>query len=119
MSAQSDTQNRCVAEYKKKYEGYTFRIDWTESKPWNPDDESLDIILTVKSGEEYTALFVTLPFLQRMFEKNKTTGECASGAYFCMPGMIVARQLDEPTIRATIDDMICRLDVDEYFRKRD
>lgn len=97
---------------------YDFKIDWTSSEPFDPMNEAVDVVLTMQ-GQEYYASFVTRKFIDRMFEKNRRTGECATGTYFCMPGMIVVDKINDQNIRATIDDLIANLEIAEYFRKID
>jgi hypothetical protein len=108
-----------VRTYQAKYKGYRFQIEWTDSRLINPDNEAADVTLETKAGQQYTANFVALSFLDYVFEKNKRTGECASGTYFAMPGMILIRRIDEPSIKATIDDLIKNLEVEEYFKAVD
>ena len=99
------------------HKGYPFKINWTSSEPSDPTNEAVDVRLTAPDGEEYSANVTTRGFLDYMFEKNRRTGECAGGAYFCMPGMIIVREITEGTVRATIDDLIVNHEMDKYFRK--
>ena len=52
-----------------------------------------------------------------MFEKNKKTGECANGTYFCIPQMVLVEEISEQNVRATIDDLINNLEIESYFKK--
>lgn len=54
-----------------------------------------------------------------MFEKNKRTGECARGAYFCMPNRILVEEISETNVKKTIDDLINRLAIEIHFEKVD
>ncbi|MBS3108347.1 hypothetical protein J4409_00590 [Candidatus Woesearchaeota archaeon] len=105
------------SNYKKIFKDYQFRIEWTSSKPFNPEREAVDVVLTTKEGKEYYANVATPRFINYVFEKNKRTGECASGSYFCMPRLIIVKRIDKETIKATIDDLINNLEVKEYFKK--
>ena len=100
-----------------RFSRYTFRIVKSSSKPYNPKNEATDVRLITKDGSEYSANFVALEFVRYMFEKNKKTSECASGTYFCIPGMIIVEEISEPKIKATIDDLIENLEVEEFFKK--
>lgn len=104
--------------YTKLYEGYSFKIQQDRFEDGTLDDGVADVILQLKNGDAYQAPVVTRKFLDAMFKKNRRTGECAKGNYFCMPGMIVVRQITEPVVKATIDDMIENLDVECYFKER-
>ena len=109
-----------MAKYNGKYDNYKFKIKWDSSRQMNPLDEAIDVVLTTKDGEEYRANFVTKNFLDHMFEKNKVTGECAKGTYFCMPdNMVVIEEINDKNLKATIDDLIENLEVDDYFKKFD
>ncbi|MBU2496621.1 MAG: hypothetical protein KJ767_01000 [Nanoarchaeota archaeon] len=108
-----------VENTREKFKDYEFRIDWTGSKPYDQENEAIDVRIKTGSGEEYSANFTTPKFLDYMFEKNGRTGECLSGTYFCMPGMIVVKKLTEDNIKRTIDDLIDNLEVEEYFKKID
>ena len=104
--------------YKAKYSSYRFRIDWTSSEPFDPENEMLDVKLQTCDGQEYMANFTTLKFLACVFEKNKRTGECASGTYFCMPdNIVILEKLTEEDVRKTIDDLIENEEVECYFKK--
>src|SRR3989344_783844 len=96
-------------EYKDKYQNYNFRFNWTSSEPFNPRDETVEVRLTTRDGQEYSANFTAKGFIDPMFEKNKRTGECAKGTYFCMPNMILVEEISEENVRKTIDDLIDRL----------
>jgi hypothetical protein len=105
--------------YADRFKGYTFGVGWTGSPPFGPHNNAVDVTLLTRDGQEYSANFVTQDFLRFIFEKNKRTGECANGAYFCMPGMIVVERIDDKAVRDTIDDLIRNSDLEEYFRKMD
>ena len=104
---------------KDKYEGYSFRINWTSSEPFDPKNETVEVRLNTRDGEEYHANFTAKNFIDYMFKKNKRTGECAEGTYFCIPGMIIVEEINNQNIRGTIDDLITNLEIDNYFKKVD
>lgn len=106
--------------YKAKYADYRFRLDWTSSEPFDPENEMIDVRLQTLDGQEYFANFTTEKYIREAFEKNKRTGECASGTYFCMPGnMIILEKLTEEDVRKTIDNLIENEEVECYFKKAD
>ncbi len=106
-------------EYNNKYKNYSFRFNWTSSKPFDPKNETVEVILTTTDGQEYYANITASGFIDFMFDKNKKTGECANGTYFCMPSMILVKEITEQNVRMTIDDLIENLEVKTYFRRVD
>ncbi len=108
-----------MSDYQDKYKGYGFRFNWTSSEPFDPRNETVEVRLTRRDGQEYTANFTAKNFIDYMFEKNKRTGECAQGTYFCMPNMILVEEISEQKVRATIDDLIKNLEIETHFRKVD
>lgn len=108
-----------LEDTRAKFENYRFRIDRTSSEPYDTENEAVDVRIKARNGEEYSANFTTPRFLNYMFEKNKRTGECLSGTYFCMPGMIIVEKLTEDNLKRTIDDLINNFEIEEYFKKVD
>ncbi len=108
-----------MSKYQDRYKGYRFRFNWTSSEPFDPRKETVEVRLTTKDGEESLANFTATGFIDYMFEKNKETGECVNGTYFCMPNMILVEEISERNVRATIDDLINNLEVEDYFIKVD
>ncbi len=104
---------------QEKYKNYSFRIGWTGSEPFDPENETVEVRLITINNQEYYANFTAKNFIDYMFEKNKRTGECAAGAYFCMPDMIIVEKINNPAIKATIDDLIKNLEIEKYFKKLD
>ena len=101
--------------YKKQFTGYRFKIKWYASKPFDPENEAVDVVLQIRNGQEYWSNFTTPKFLKYMFKKNSRTGECAGGTYFCLPGMVVVRRIDKESISKTINDLIEDQVVSKYF----
>lgn len=96
---------------------YSVEIKWDSSVPYNPKDDVVDVRIKTKTGEEYSADFITLKHLDYLFEKNKRTGECLDGTYFCMPGMIVIEEITDENVRRTVDDLVQNMEAPLYFRK--
>lgn len=116
MEKRIKEKEKVYEEYvRQKFKDYEFKINWTSSEPYDIENEAIDVRITTSSGEEYSANFTTLKFLDYVFEKNRRTGECSSGTYFCMPGMIIVEKLTEDNIKRTIDDLIDRLCVENYL----
>ncbi len=104
---------------EERFKDYTFRVNWTSSEPYNPRCDVVEVRLTTKDGQEYMTDFVALDFFRMIFEKNKTTKECANGTYFSRPNMIIVEEISEQNIKATIDDLINLLSIDQYLTKLD
>jgi len=117
--SQSERYKAYVRNYKERYRDYTYSIDWPYEEKIDEENEAVDVWLEMRDGQRLSANFITRKCLDSLFKKNEQTGECASGAYFCMPGMVIVNRLNEDTIRATIDDLIVGLTVEEYFKKYD
>ena len=106
-----------IRGYKERFRDYKFEIE--KITPFDPEDDEVEVRLRTRGGIEYSTSFVTLKFLTKMFEKNARTGECASGAYFAMPCMVVVKRITDDVVKATIDDMIENLEIEQYFKEID
>ena len=108
-----------MSGYQDKYKDYNFRFNWTSSMPFNPRNETVEVRLTTKDGQEYFTNFTAKGFIDYMFEKNERTGECSSGTYFCIPNMILVEEISEQNVRTTINDLIKNLEIETHFKKVD
>lgn len=111
--------NKFSESYTERYDNYQFSFDIPDKEKFDPEIASVDVKLKTMNGDEYYGSFTTLHFLEYMFDKNKRTGECANGSYFCMPRMIVVERIDEEIIKSTIDDLVYNNEFEEYFTKMD
>lgn len=102
---------------KELFTGYTFEIVWYYARPLNPECEAVEILLTTRSGDKYMSNFTTLQFIEKMLKDYKTTGDCASGTYFSMPGLVILEKITPETVKKTIDSLIEESDIDDYFEK--
>jgi len=103
----------------ERFKDYKFRINLINSDQYDPMRETVEVWLTTRDAQKYHANFTTKDFINYMFEKNKRTGECAKGAYFCMPNMIIVEKISEQNVRATIEDLINNLEIETHFKKID
>lgn len=103
-------------QFIKKGE-YEFEIFWPYEEEINKDNEVLDVRIRTKDGRKFASNFTTLKFIKSMFEKNKRTGECVRGKYFCMPRMVVLERLTRENIRATIEDLVENKEIEDYFEE--
>lgn len=112
-SGQSSLEERI----KETFSGYSFEIRWPYARPLNPDCEAIEVVLTTRHGKKYISNFTTTQYIEAISKKNKETGECASGIYYAMPGMVVLEKLTPENIMKTIDCMIDGLEIDLYFEE--
>jgi len=47
-----------MEEYEDRYRSYNFKFNWTSSEPFDPRNEIVEVRLTTRDGEEYSANFV-------------------------------------------------------------
>ena len=87
---------------KKGYQLIIFR----DLKSVNPNDDNVEVRITFPNGKSYTTTFFTLQNIKSRIKTNKEDGECASGAYFWAPHMVIVKQLNEEVIRETIDSIL-------------
>lgn len=105
--------------YRAEWVPYQFTIHWEGDVPHDEDNDVVDVTLIRPDGHKYWANFITRKFLDYQFEKNKKTGECAGGAYFRMPNMILVGRITEETVKRTIDDLIDNYEIGQSFTPRE
>ncbi|MFH0900425.1 MAG: hypothetical protein V2A73_07330 [Pseudomonadota bacterium] len=82
------------------------------SQVWDPVVDNVDVEAVLPDGRRYGATFFTLRNIQRLFEKNRATGECLGGVYLWAANMILGEELTMEVIRRTVEDL---LDTEEFF----
>jgi len=115
MRNNKDSLDGCVNDYEGKYSGFAFDISNPLPNNTDPCFAVADIILKTKDGKRYISNFITRKYLDHMFEKNKTTGECAKGTFFAMPQCVIIEDLTRDSVKKTINDMIDNVEVENYF----
>ena len=86
--------------------GYTIVIFSGNSDPLNEDDDNVDVQVTLDDGSYYTATFFTLVNINRLFDKNKQTGECGFGLYFFSSDMIIVEKLNPETVERVVSELM-------------
>tara|TARA_Y100000310_G_C20683871_1_gene817721 strand:+ start:1362 stop:1700 length:339 start_codon:yes stop_codon:yes gene_type:complete len=109
-----------VKEYEREESGevwdnYGFKVQSPEN--YDPKNVAADVRINTRTGHEYSVDFVTLDFLDWVFDKNRKTGECAKGTYFAMPKMIVVQEVSHEVIKRTLDKMIENTEIDLYLER--
>lgn len=63
-----------------------YKITWVDyDEELDELNSNLDIHVEFKNGKKYVATFFTIKNIYSLFEKNKTSGECANGTFFGLP----------------------------------
>ena len=91
---------------------------WFESDNWaNPYDENdsnMDVIFTLSNGTKWVATFFTYQNILSLSQKNKVTGECLNGLYFCVKDMILIDRLNKDNIQRTLDEILNEDNISNY-----
>jgi hypothetical protein len=107
-----------MKDLEKRFEIYDFKVDVPDKAHFDPLNEAVEVVLTTRTGERYSANFVTVKYIPWVFEKNRRTGECDNGAWWGMDdNMLVVREIDFRNIKLAIDAVIERRSIEKYFKK--
>ncbi|MGB7069311.1 MAG: hypothetical protein WBD22_07435 [Pyrinomonadaceae bacterium] len=98
--------------------GYSIIIFSGNSDPMHEADDNVDIQVNLSNGSYYSGTFFTLKNIQTIFEKNKRTGECASGLYFSCPDLVVVETLNAKIIERVIGLLVETGELDEVFERQ-
>ena len=97
-------------------EGYSIVIFSGNSDPLNESDDNVDIQVNFSDGSFYAATFFTIENIKALFEKNRRSGECASGLYFFCPDMVVVETLNLDSIERVVEHLVDSGDLGIAFR---
>ncbi|WP_327584148.1 hypothetical protein OHA25_51455 [Nonomuraea sp. NBC_00507] len=75
------------------------------------DMEAGDSIITLSTGERYSALLLTTEELSRIMNRHEHSGESLGGRYFCAPDLIVVREKGVMSMVDVIRDIVHSEDV--------
>ena len=104
---------RC--DYRKRFEDYEFKVIDPE---FDPDCDAIDVILKTKDGDEYVGIFMTLKFMEYMFDKNKRTGERKNRTYLAFSdNPVILEKLTKENIKKAIDALIDELAIEDHFKE--
>ncbi|MEV4805324.1 hypothetical protein AB0K18_35455 [Nonomuraea sp. NPDC049421] len=70
------------------------------------DLEVGDSIITLPTGERYSALLITLDQISRIMDRHRQSGENLSGRYFGTPDLIVVRDKGVAAMVDVIRDIV-------------
>lgn len=89
---------------------------WIEAEQWvggwNPDDANSDVIVTFDNGERWAATFFSYKNILSRADKNRDSGECLGGKYFCATDMILVDEVS----RSRMEEVICAMLEQEEFK---
>ena len=89
---------------------YDVESIWLEfeswAKPYDEYDANSDVQFKLSDGTEWIATFFTYQNILSINEKNKATGECLSGLYFCATDMILIEKLNRESVLLVIEQML-------------
>lgn len=72
----------------------------------NPQDDNVDVEITLDDGRIYSATFFTLKNLKAIIDAHKISGESAGGSYVWAADMIVVEEITREVIFKSIEDLI-------------
>lgn len=105
-------------KYREEYRGYTIRLESDKWSSFNPENDAIYAEISTPNGNKYHINLITPIFIIEVFDKNKETGECLGGTYFCMPqNMVIVRDLTRDTVCRAIDDLIDNLELHHYLER--
>ncbi len=95
---------------------------WIEAECWVPGtwtlaDDTTDVIVTWEDGSRWGATFISYQHIHTLTEKNKSTGENLSGAYFWARDMILVDEVSRQRIEEVVHDLINEGDFELVFRQ--
>lgn len=90
-----------------------YEKDFGDYKIWigprveiNPDQDSIDVIVTMKDGYRYIPTFFTLQEIAAIMKHHKETGEDGAGKYFWAVDWVVIDQVTHANIEHVIAAMV-------------
>ncbi len=84
---------------------------------WTPADSNSDVIVTLGNGERWVATFFSYQNILSLREKNRFTGECLGGRYFCATDMILVDEVSRERIEEVVAEMLAQKEFNTYFTR--
>jgi hypothetical protein len=98
---------------ERKIESVWYEFE-DRAEPHNENDDNSDVIFELNDGTKWVATFFTIQNIMSLCKKNKKTGECLNGIYFCSTDMIIVEQLNRELILKTLQDLIENDEIELY-----
>jgi len=112
------TPEALVLGLDEKWEVGT-RVGCQGRQAWDSSRDNVDVEVTFDDGRRFGATFFTLQNIEKLFHKNRTTGECAGGLYLWAANMILVRALSMEVIETTVRDLLQNEEFDAAFARLD
>ena len=80
-------------------------------------DCNSDVIFELNDGSKWVATIFTYQNIETLRKKNQLSGECLDGTYFCATDMILVSEISEKIIKAILQELLLRNEIDIYCRK--
>jgi hypothetical protein len=93
----------------------SYKVTVVGAQVWDSSHDNVDVEVCLADGKTYGATFFTLTNLEELFEKNRKTGECASGLYLWASNMILVRELSMESIERTVKDLMANDEFESAF----
>ena len=87
------------------------------AEPFDALDGSADVVFELTDGSQWSAVFVTYRNIETLRRKNRLSGECLHGAYFCASDMILIEKLSKENILSVLNDLLRRNEISAYCRE--
>jgi len=78
---------------------------WAECE-WNPDDEIVDVIVTLADGSRWVATVCSFKHVQTLTSRWSNSGECLGGRYLWAKNLILVTSTSRSTIEETMFDLV-------------
>ncbi len=101
---------------RQKYSIWIEAEGWVPGR-WTPADDNSDVIVTFESGERWVATFFSYQNILSLREKNRETGECLGGKYFCATDMILVDEVSRGRIEEVAAEMLDQKEFDTFFAR--
>ena len=101
---------------KCKIESIWFEFE-SRIAPHNECDTNSDVTFKLSDGTEWLATFFTYQNISSLYRKNKETGECLNGLYFCATDMILIEKLNRESVLKVLEQMIKNDEVETFCSK--
>ena len=97
--------------------GKNFTVRVVGPQVWDTVVDNVDVEVVMADGRRFGATFFTMQNIERLFEKNRATGECRAGLYLWAANMILVHQLSMEVIDETVQDLLENGELESAFAR--
>jgi hypothetical protein len=83
--------------------------------PSGPAEENADVHVRVNDGRSYNGVLATPGNLRYLLQKFAAEGDCASGSYVWIEGLLVVRDFRLETMIAALDGLVASGEIGAAF----